>query len=198
VQGDVINESGRKKQLFTIFHHLRYGETNAWVWGTQTSFQFFEGTNDVMESLVKFSWMDFCRFKYVEVLHKANWVIFNAPYLALSFDEVIIIDNISWISVHCYIVQDFVWWHIFVSLECVIKGGSIATSLTTLIMGSFMEKGGVSKKQIAKKLLSFGCWWNFYDACEFHNLFFPCNNLYDNNQFKVHVVQKAIELKRWN
>jgi hypothetical protein len=151
-----------------------------------------------MQTLVKFSWMDFCWFRYMEVLHEANRVIFNASYLVLSFDEIIIIDNISWISVHCYIVQDFVWWHIFVSLEHVIKVGNIFSSLTTLIMGSFTEKGAVLKKQITEKLLSFGCWWNFYDACEFHNLFFSCNNLYNNNQFKVHVVQKAIELKRWN
>jgi len=182
-----------KKTTFHNLPSLTNGETDAWVQGTWTYFQFSQGTSDATQTLVKFSW-----FMYMEVLHKANWVIFNAPYLVLSFDEVIIINNISWISVHCYIVQDFVWWHIFVSLEHVIEVGNISTRLNTLIMGSFMEKGGVSKKQIAKKILSFGCWWNLYDACEFHNLFFPCNNLYDNNQFKVYVVQKAIELKRWN
>jgi hypothetical protein len=153
------------------------GETNAWVWGTWTYFQFSQGTNDAMQTLVKFSWMDFCQFKYMEVLLKANWINFNAPYLVLSFDEVIIIDNISWIPMHYYIVQDFVWWHNFVSLEHVIKVGSISTSLTILIMGSFTEKSGVSKKQIAEKFLCFGSWWNFYDACEFHNPFFPCNKL---------------------
>jgi len=198
VQGDVIGESGRKKKTSHNLPSLTDGETNAWIWGTQTYFQFSQGTNDAMQTLVKFSWMEFYWFKYMEVLHKANWIIFNAPYLVLSFDEVIIIDNISWISVHCYIVQDFVWWHIFVSLEHVIKVGSISTSLTTLIMGSFMEKGGVSKKQIAKTFLSFGCWWNFNDAWEFHNHFSLVTNLYDNNQFKVYVVQKAIGLKRWN
>jgi hypothetical protein len=156
---------------------LTDGETNAWIQGTQTYFQFSPGTNDAMQTLVKFSWMEFYWFKYMEMLHKANWVIFNAPYLVLSFDEVIIIDNISWILVHCYIVQDFVWWHIFVSLEHVIKVGSISTSLTILIMGSFTEKGGVSKKQIIEIFLSFGCWWNFYDAWEFHNPFSPCNKL---------------------
>lgn len=90
------------------------GETNAWIRGIQTSFQNFQGINDAMQTLVKFNWMDFCWFRYMEVLHKTNWVIFNAPYLALSFDQIIIINNISWILVYCYIVQDFVWWHIFV------------------------------------------------------------------------------------
>jgi hypothetical protein len=89
-------------------------------------------------------------------LSKAKQVIFNVPYLVLSYDEVIVVDNISWILLHCYIVQD-IFQLIFILLEYVIKCVNTSTSLTSLIMGSLMEKGGLSKKQIVKKLsMSFG------------------------------------------
>jgi hypothetical protein len=91
-----------------------------------------------------------------KALSKTKQVISNAPYLVLSYDEVIVINNTSWISVHCYIVQD-IFQFIFILLEYVIKCWSTPTSLITLITGSLMEKGGLSKKQIVKKLsMSFG------------------------------------------
>jgi len=55
-------------------------------------------------------------------------------YLVLSCDKVIDVDNISWISTHCYIVQNFAGQPIF------IEGGCITTSLTTLMMGSFTSE----------------------------------------------------------
>jgi GTP cyclohydrolase III len=91
-----------------------------------------------------------------EVLSKRKQVISNAPYLVLSYDEIIVVNNTSWISVHCYIVQD-IFQLIFILLEYVIKCGSTPTSSSTLIMGSLMEKGGLLKKQIVQKLsMSFG------------------------------------------
>ncbi len=72
-----------------------------------------------------------------ETLSKTKQVISNAPYLILSYDKVIVVDNISWISLHCYIFQD-IFQFIFILLEYVIKCWSTPISLTTLIMGSLM------------------------------------------------------------
>lgn len=88
----------------------------------------------------------FIDFMYKEMLEKAKQVISNAPYLILSCDKVINVNNTSWIIVHCYIVQNFAWQSIFILLEHVTKVGNTTTSLTTLIVGSFMEKGGVLKE----------------------------------------------------
>jgi hypothetical protein len=55
-----------------------------------------------------------------EALSKIKQVISNAPYLVLYYDEVIVVDNTSWISEHCYIVQD-IFQFIFILLEYVIK-----------------------------------------------------------------------------
>jgi hypothetical protein len=41
-----------------------------------------------------------------QIIKKVNEVITSSKYLALSCDEVTMIDNQSWISIHSYVVQD--------------------------------------------------------------------------------------------
>ncbi len=41
-----------------------------------------------------------------QVIKRVKEAIASSKYLALSFDEVTIIDNQSWISIHSYVVQD--------------------------------------------------------------------------------------------
>jgi hypothetical protein len=48
---------------------------------------------------------NFVDFMYREVLSKKNKIY--VPYLVLFCDKIIDVDNISWISTNCYIVQDF-------------------------------------------------------------------------------------------
>jgi hypothetical protein len=40
-----------------------------------------------------------------QVIKRVKEIIANSKYLALSCDEVTIIDNQSWISIHSYVVQ---------------------------------------------------------------------------------------------
>jgi len=53
-----------------------------------------------------------------EALSKTKQVIFNAPYLVLSYDEVIVVNNTSWISIHCYVVQDIISTHFYFVIIC--------------------------------------------------------------------------------
>jgi len=41
-----------------------------------------------------------------QIIKKVKEVIANSKYLALSCDEITIIENQSWISTHSYVVQD--------------------------------------------------------------------------------------------
>lgn len=55
----------------------------------------------------------------VECMHKKynkklKKIIVSFKYLALSCDEVITIDNQSWVSINCYVVQD--WCCFFYSI----------------------------------------------------------------------------------
>jgi hypothetical protein len=56
-----------------------------------------------------------CRHK--QVIKKVKEDITSSKYLALSCDEVTMIDNQSWISIHSYIVQDWCRILVFIFLE---------------------------------------------------------------------------------
>jgi hypothetical protein len=66
-------------------------------------------------------------------------VIVGLRYLALSCDEVTMIDNQSWISIHYYVVQDWCRLPILISLEQVIEGGG-SNNLTKVIIGALKKK----------------------------------------------------------
>jgi len=69
--------------------------------------------------------------------------------------------------------KDFFWQPILISLECVIEGG-IVTNLTMLIMASCVDKVGVFKEHIAKKLLFASVDGSFMTQINILNYFF-CN-----------------------
>jgi hypothetical protein len=58
-----------------------------------------------------------------QIIKRVKKTITSSKYLALSCDEVTMIDNQSWISIHSYVVQN--WCHILllISFEHVIKRG---------------------------------------------------------------------------
>jgi hypothetical protein len=47
---------------------------------------------------------------------KSREVLSAAKYLAITYDEVMPLDNQSWISIHAYCVQDFYRQSILISL----------------------------------------------------------------------------------
>jgi hypothetical protein len=49
------------------------------------------------------------------MIKKMEKVIAILKYLALSYDKVTTIDNQSWVSICCYMIQD--WCHIFSFLK---------------------------------------------------------------------------------
>jgi hypothetical protein len=61
--------------------------------------------------LSKHHWNDTAEWVMAECTAKqgikgVKKVIASSKYLALSYDEVITIDNQSWISIHSYVIQD--------------------------------------------------------------------------------------------
>jgi len=75
--------------------------------------------------------------------------------VSISVDEVIVIDNTSWIGIHVYTVES--WERVLHLLHLSYVSESDTTNhLTNVIMSALLEEGRLICKQIALKLVSFG------------------------------------------
>ncbi len=64
------------------------------------------------------------------------------------------IDNQSWVSIHCYVVQNWCHLHVLIFLEHVIRGKGF-NNLTKVIIDIMKKYVVVSKTNIVMKLMSF-------------------------------------------
>jgi hypothetical protein len=76
----------------------------------------FKGENDLfivlkVKHIPKKHWSDFTRWGIVEIMNELFKSIYNvivvADFIFISVNEVITIDNTSWISMHLYIVRSW-------------------------------------------------------------------------------------------
>jgi hypothetical protein len=82
-------------------------------------------------------WIDISGWGMVECMNNVILVITKITiqitnYISINCDEMISIDNQSWISVHAYVVEDFKRTLISVNLEWVIEG-CIMNNFTNMI-----------------------------------------------------------------
>ncbi len=89
--------------------------------------------------------------KYNKKLKK---VIISFKYLALSCDEVITIDNQSWVSIHCYVVQDWCCLFLLIFRKQVTKGKGL-NNLIKILIGALEKHGVISNVGATTKLISF-------------------------------------------
>jgi hypothetical protein len=94
-------------------------------------------------------------FMHQEVLKVTKATMGVVHYVALSCDEVSIVDNQFWLSMHCYVMYNWVRIPILIFLDRVVEG-SRSDNLTKVIMKALMIGGGVLKDQIAQKLICLG------------------------------------------
>jgi hypothetical protein len=92
---------------------------------------------------------------YKIVLDETRRLIANARYVAVTVDEVTAVDNSSFLSIHAYIVQNWVRIPLLISLlrvEC----APTSENLTELIVGGMKSGGGLHELAVAQKVISFG------------------------------------------
>lgn len=94
-------------------------------------------------------------YMYKQVVQEMRRLISAARYVAVTVDEVTAVDNSSVLSVHVYIVQDWVRVSLLVALQRV-QCTPNAENLTKLIMDSVASGGGLESESIARKVISFG------------------------------------------
>jgi hypothetical protein len=110
-------ERGKRKKRPMICHHFAcviIGLSYVGVWGHETTVFFFN-----VPLNPKHHWSDYVGRVMAECLHKhvfnKMWKdVASSKYLTLSCDEVTTIDNQSWISIHCYVVQDWCRLHVLI------------------------------------------------------------------------------------
>jgi len=92
---------------------------------------------------------------YQQVLLKTMTIIQTSRFLSVACNEITIMDNASWISIHAYVVKN--WSHvlILISLDHVIEGENSKT-LTKVSMDAMCNHGGLGKEDITNYLLPFG------------------------------------------
>jgi hypothetical protein len=93
-----------------------------------------------------------CKFRQVEA--KALETVRSARFISLSCDEVTSTDNGSWISIHCYVVQNWSTVPILINLERVQEQATSA-NLLHIILSAVKLKGGVHGDNLVQKLMSF-------------------------------------------
>lgn len=89
------------------------------------------------------------------MLNKMLEIVAGLRYFAIFCDEITTIDNQSWISIHCYVVQNWCCLLVLISLEQVTKRRG-SNNLTKMIMDALKKHIGVSDANVVVKLLSFG------------------------------------------
>jgi hypothetical protein len=83
-----------------------------------------------------------------EVLKVIRAIVGATCYPACRCDEVFVVDNQSWLYVHCYVMHNWVRIPILISLDQVVEG-SRNDKMTKVIMEALIIGGGVPRNQIA-------------------------------------------------
>ena len=90
-----------------------------------------------------------------EVSEKTMQVLFDANFLSISANEVISVDNTSWLLLHIYACQSWKRVPILLSLQRMVDGGG-ADGIREIITSSLEFHGGLLESQIVEKLVCFG------------------------------------------
>jgi len=92
---------------------------------------------------------------YKQVKDMIKQKVSAAHFLTITCDEVITVDNGSWICIHAYTVENFVRILHLISIQRLVDGSG-ADALTLVIMTALQCGGDLNSDQISRKLVCFG------------------------------------------
>ena len=95
------------------------------------------------------------KYMYKQVTNAIKKFVQQAHYIAMTVDEVTTVDNGSWLSLHCYVMENWRRMPLLVCLKKVDVAPN-ADNLISLIIECVQSGGGVDREMVARKLLSFG------------------------------------------
>jgi len=102
------------------------------------------------------SWWGMVEVMYIVLLEATKTTFVATPFIVVSVDEVTMIDNTQWLSIHLYVVQK---WRSIPILLCVEAVSSFATSdnILSLMVKCMLYFSGLGVKKLVRKLVSIGC-----------------------------------------
>jgi hypothetical protein len=92
---------------------------------------------------------------YSVVQNRTKVVVSGTKYLSLSCDEVITVDNQSWISIHAYVLVDWERVPLLLSLERLTEASNVV-HITKVIVNAVVRDGGCTVQEIRERLVCFG------------------------------------------
>jgi len=90
-----------------------------------------------------------------QVLKQIQTIVVGPSFLSLNANEVITIDNQSWISMHAYVMHAWKKNSILLTLQHIVEGGNV-DNLAAIIVQAFMLQGGLTPEETTKRLICFG------------------------------------------
>jgi hypothetical protein len=90
-----------------------------------------------------------------QVLATLKEAMNNASYVALTANEVMNMDNQNWISIHGYVLKDWSWIIVLLTMKQIVDGSN-SDNLTRVFINSFKLCRGIPKEHITNNLVSFG------------------------------------------
>jgi hypothetical protein len=94
-------------------------------------------------------------FSLLQVNDGIKQKIQDARFIAVSYDEVTMVDHLSYVSIHAYIMENWTRAPLLIACKQVI-GGATANNLTKMILTALEEAGGMDKIANRTNLISFG------------------------------------------
>jgi hypothetical protein len=155
MQGMVHEGLKKVIQFVTVFYLLQEGKPMLEYESMKGFLQFLQVKNCPQKH-----WCDNTGWSMAEIVHnvvKAATAdaVKAANFISISCDEVTSVDNQSWLSLHAYIIKEWSWIPILLSLERVVKGAD-AGNLTRVIIQALLTVGGLIGESLSSKLICFG------------------------------------------
>jgi hypothetical protein len=100
------------------------------------------------------SW-EMAHYMHLSILVAITKALQAARVISITANEVTGIDNTQWLSVHVYVVQNFVRVPLLLHLSHIIDGCK-SNYILGLITTALMGEGGMSREEVAAKLVSCG------------------------------------------
>ena len=149
-------EAVRKRvQFATVFQVLSCGRPMLEYEARHALYKFIRVPDCPAQHWCDGSGWQIAEYMYAELQLTMKKLVQEARYIAVTVDEVTTVDNGSWLSVHCYVVKDWIRMPLLVSLQRVTTAAN-SNNITTLIMDSVLSSGGLDRPMLASKLLCFG------------------------------------------
>ncbi len=125
----------------------------------------YENMNKLLQFLdvkdfPKTHWYNLVGWEMVSYMHeimvkKTRGFIQVAKSISLSCDEVIILDQQSWVSIHAYVVENWQQTPLLLSLQQVVDGAT-SNNLKRIFVDAMVLYGDLIEKTMASKLITFG------------------------------------------